>query len=244
LVMQEFLGHCLQIMTNTAKYLAKAYNVSPTELHNAFPGCKQHLAVGGLDEMDEIERMLEQIEKFDHPSLIPDHLVTPSRFANTVRQELRYLPFVMQHFADATKIRGIDEGYFKYLRNRNENELVQDETLLVSKIKVARDLIKSAQNQDEDKYNQLFTDIKKHFMLKWFRAKLEQQPAATESILQITGTPRLPDTEILSQPDAALDGFSAELSERMHELQRTPLLYKAWLAATRLDTACTGTRNR
>jgi hypothetical protein len=36
-------------------------------------------------------------------------------------------------------------------------------------------------------------------------------------------------------------GLSDELVERMRELQGSPLVYKAWLEATRRDAACTGT---
>lgn len=48
---------------------------------------------------------------------------------------------------------------------------------------------------------------------------------------------------VAAQPAAAspLTGLSDELVERMRELQGSPLVYKAWLEATRRDAACTGT---
>jgi hypothetical protein len=48
---------------------------------------------------------------------------------------------------------------------------------------------------------------------------------------------------VAAQPAVAspLTGLSDELVERMRELQGSPLVYKAWLEATRRDAACTGT---
>ena len=46
---------------------------------------------------------------------------------------------------------------------------------------------------------------------------------------------------VASPLPAELPGLSDELVERMRELQGSPLVYKAWLEATRRDAACTGT---
>lgn len=46
---------------------------------------------------------------------------------------------------------------------------------------------------------------------------------------------------VASPLPAELTGLSDELVERMRELQASPLVYKAWLEATRRDAACTGT---
>lgn len=73
--------------------------------------------------------------------------------------------------------------------------------------------------------NDLLQRRKKVLLIDWFVAR--PRPDPTRGIALPHPAPDLPG-----------------MAERVRELQQTPVLYKAWLEETRLETACTGTITR
>ena len=164
-----------------------------------------------------------------HGSIIPFKVIAFHKLAVAIFCDQQFHMFLVQHIsADDEKMKEIDPEVFEKCSKLSLKELEKLRVLEKDNLEgffdqIKADLLrKGLTNEAGDK---LLQRRKKVLLIDWFVAR-----------------PRPGPTRVVALPHPAPD--LPGMAERVRELQQTPVLYKAWLEETRLETACTGTITR
>ena len=164
-----------------------------------------------------------------HGSIIPFKVITFHKLAVAIFCDQQFHMFLVQHInANNDQMKEIDPEVFERCSRLSLTELEKLRVLEKDNLegffdKTKADLVRKGLSNEEGE--ELLQRRKKVLLIDWFVAR--PRPGPTR------GT-------ALPHPAPDLPG----MAERVRELQQTPVLYKAWLEETRLETACTGTITR
>lgn len=166
---------------------------------------------------------------FYHGSLIPYKVISPNKLAQAIYCDQRFHVFLMMHIdADEEKMKEIDPEVFNKCSKLSLRELENFRAMEKDNLEGFFDQMKASlvtRILPSKDINDLLQRRKKVLLIDWFVAR--PRPDPTRGIALPHPAPDLPG-----------------MAERVRELQQTPVLYKAWLEETRLETACTGTITR
>ena len=167
---------------------------------------------------------------FYHGSLIPYKVISPDKLAQAIYCDQRFHVFLMMHIeADEEKMKAIDPNVFNKCSKLSLRELENFRAMEKDNLEGFFDQMKAhlvtKSLLSSEAINDLLQRRKKVLLIDWFVARPRSGP--TRGIALPHPAPDLPG-----------------MAERVRELQQTPVLYKAWLEETRLETACTGTITR
>jgi len=127
--------------------------------------------------------------------------------------------------ATNTEISHLDFDQYSRSHDKSAGELNKTKAALERRILTRQERLVEDENPSQASYDKIY--------------ELQCKKLVVEVLLSRIGVAAQP--AVASPLPAELTGLSDELVERMRELQGSPLVYKAWLEATRRDAACTGT---
>ena len=218
-VTQAFFKQLEKMKLLLSIYIQKAYNLPD----NHFNLETEHLTSG----FDSNDHESQEYKKISEESLFQNRKVSPHQMGGAVQLEMQYA------WAIAKFLRFEPDGTITEFKREFEEEFLVFEEIGLKELQLLRYDIDlqirekyAAVKAGTENSNRLFRNLRLRFMFDWVIARKSQETApdsiAVESQLQHTAVPAL---------------HLPEMAERMRELQRTPVLYDAWLRETRRDTA-------